>query len=591
MALSPFITHAETAAGGHGRSTAGTRTSMTAAVASDVIVVAGILVLFGTIAWMLPDVDATLGPEGPPSHISTDPANLPYYTLRSLLRMAVALLFSLIFTFIYGLAAARLRRVGKVLTLLLDILQSVPVLGFLSATITIWITLFPHSMLGVEAASVFAIFTSQAWNMTFSFRNSLLTEPQELDEAARSFRLTRWQRFWKLDVPNSTIPLLWNCMMSVSGGWFFLTASEMISVNNTTYALPGIGSFVEESAANRELGNIGLAIVAMILVVLLIDIGVWRPLIIWSQKFRNEQSSADAPRSSLVLNVIRRSHIDDLLGAAFRPIGEALDVAMRPLGRTGARWPLRGAGRRAGDVVFAAACAGVLIAAAAGLVSTIGNGPGLAELGTALYDGGLTFLRVAVLTLVCSVIWVPIGASIGMNPRLSRMLQPLIQILSSFPANFVFPLATLVFIAWGIDINWGSILLMALGAQWYILFNVIAGANSIPSDLVEMTRNLGVTGFLRWRTLILPSVFGAWCEGGITAAGGAWNASIVSEVVSYGNHTLVARGLGSYITQATESGQTARVVIGVAVMSAIVVIVNRVFWAPLQRLASRRFSL
>ncbi|WP_300765800.1 ABC transporter permease subunit, partial [uncultured Bifidobacterium sp.] len=268
MSLSPFIGTGQQASGGK---PASTRT----AILSDVIVVTGILVLFSAIAWILPDVGAKLGPEGPPSRISIDPSNLPYYTLRSLLRMAVALLFSLVFTLLYGLAAARLRRMGKVLTLLLDILQSVPVLGFLSATITIWIALFPHSMLGVEAASVFAIFTSQAWNMTFSFRNSLLSEPQELDEAARSFRLTRWQRFWKLDVPNSAIPLLWNCMMSVSGGWFFLTASEMISVNNTTYALPGIGSFVEESAAQRRLGNIGLAIVVMVLVVLLIDLCVW----------------------------------------------------------------------------------------------------------------------------------------------------------------------------------------------------------------------------------------------------------------------------------------------------------------------------
>nr|WP_314685815.1 ABC transporter permease subunit [uncultured Bifidobacterium sp.] len=568
-----------------------TPASFASRLVSDVLVIIGVLALFGVIAWVLPDVTASTGPSGPPSEISTDPSHLPYYALRSVLRMGIALLFSLIFTFLYGLAAARLRRVGKVLVLLLDILQSVPVLGFLSATITIWLTLFPHSMLGVEAASIFAIFTSQAWNMTFSFHHSLLSEPQELDEAARSFRLTRWQRFWKLDAPNSAIPLLWNCMMSVSGGWFFLTASEMISVNNATYALPGIGSYVEQAAARQEVGHIGLAILTMVVVVLLIDMLVWRPLTVWSQRFRNEQGSAEGPRSSLVLSVIRRSHLDDLTASVFRPIGDAMDVITRPLGRTGSRWPADPSGRRTGDIAFTTVCCALLAAGAVTLGVLIHQGPGFAELGRAFADGGLTFLRVALLTLVCSAIWVPIGATIGMKPRLSRALQPVIQVLASFPANFIFPFATLLFVAWNVDINWGSILLMALGSQWYILFNVIAGASAIPSDLEEMTRSMGVRGPLRWRTLILPSVFGAWCEGGITAAGGAWNASIVSEIVTYGDHTLVAKGLGSYITEATQRGDAPRIIIGVAVMSAIVVAVNRVFWQPLQRLASRRFSL
>lgn len=565
--------------------------SFTKRLVSDCVVIAGILAVFGLIAWILPAIDAPVGPEGIPSTVSTDPSNLPYYALRSVFRMTIALFFSLIFTFIYGLAAARSRRLGKILIPLLDILQSVPILGFLSATVTIWLALFPGSMMGVEAASIFAIFTSQAWNMTFSFYRSLQSEPKELDEAVRNLRLSHWQRFWVLDVPNSMIPLLWNMMMSVGGGWFFLTASEMISVNNRTYALPGIGSYVEAAAVEQSPGKIGWAILTMVIVVLAIDILVWKPLTAWAEKFRITQSESTEPKRSAVLTLIRQSHIDDLLGRIFRPVGQFLNWATRPLGRTGSTWGAKPSRRRAGDVVFALIVGVLVIAGTAELLISISRTTGLGELATAFGLGGITFLRVALLTVLCSIIWVPVGAIIGMNPKVSRLIQPVVQVLASFPANFIFPFVVMLFVTWNIGINGGSILLMALGTQWYILFNVIAGASAIPDDLVEMTRNFHITGWMKWKTLILPAVFGSWVTGGITAAGGAWNASIVSEIVSYGHHTLVAKGLGSYIAEATAYAEGMKTIIGVTVMSIFVVAVNYLFWNPLERLAARRFNI
>lgn len=312
----------------------------------------GALVLLGALAYLLPALGAPIGPAGIPSHVSTDPVNLPYYALRSLFRMFAALIISLVFAFLYGLAAARSRRLGAVLIPLLDILQSVPVLGFLSATISIWLVLFPGSIMGVEAASIFAIFTSQAWNMAFSFYNSLTSEPADLDEAVRLMRLTRWQRFWKLDVPNAMIPMLWNCMMSMGGGWFFLTASEMISVNKRTLALPGIGSFVEEATAEQDLGKVGLAILTMIVVVLLIDFLLWKPLTAWAEKFRYTSSQSSEPRHSLVLTVIRLSGVKDLLGLVGHPLTDLLDRITRPMGRTGARWSRSGGRRHAGDLFW-----------------------------------------------------------------------------------------------------------------------------------------------------------------------------------------------------------------------------------------------
>ncbi|MFU0464861.1 ABC transporter permease [Gardnerella vaginalis] len=558
---------------------------------SDIIVCVGIIALFGVSAFLLQRINQPIGPSGIPSAVSTDLINLPYYTLRSVFRMMLALIASLIFTIVYGSLAARSRRLGKVLIPLLDILQSVPILGFLSATVTIWLVIFPGSMMGVEAASIFAIFTSQAWNMTFSFHRSLLSEPKELDEAVRSLQLTHWQRFWVLDMPNAMIPLLWNCMMSVGGGWFFLTASEMISVNNHTYALPGVGSFVAQSAAENKLGNIWWAILSMIVVVLAIDFFLWKPLTAWSERFRITQSASDEERKSAILTLIRHSHADEVISKLFSPIREWLELATRPFGRTGAKWPRKASARKLGDLIFNIVTIVLILAAAAQMLYFVATRTGLQEFATAGVLGVLTFARVAVLIFVSSLIWVPIGVYIGVNPKISRIMQPVVQILASFPANFIFPFAIMWFMAWHIDLGWGSIILMALGTQWYILFNVIAGASAIPDDLREMARSFRLSRVLKWKTLILPAIFGSWCTGGITAAGGAWNASIVAEIVEYGKNRMATQGLGAYITNATTVGDSVKTLVGVTVMSLIVVLSNRLFWAPLQRYSAKRYVL
>jgi NitT/TauT family transport system permease protein len=559
--------------------------------AIDIVVFLAAAVLLGVIARVSSGIDVPFDQTSAPSTVSTDPTQLPYYAARSLLRMFAALGLSLLFTFIYATAAARLRRAQKVMLPVLDILQSVPILGFLSVTITGFIALFPGSQLGLECASIFAIFTSQAWNMTFAFYHSLSSQPRDLDEAARNMRLSRWQRFWRVDVPSGMIPLVWNGMMSFGGGWFFLVASEALSVNNHHYALPGIGSYVATATADGDLGKVFIAIGVMVIMVVGVNVVFWRPLTAWAERFRVEESEAtEAPRS-IVLNLLRRSHVPTLLGRLFGWLVSPLDRLMAVFGL--AEYPLRTSPRRrrAGDVVFAVV---VLVAVTYGVFrigAYINATAGFGEVIHALGLGLVTFGRVIVLVIAATLIWVPIGVWIGLNPKVSRLAQPVVQVLASFPANFLFPIATAVLVSTGISLNWGGIVLMSLGAQWYILFNVIAGASSVPNDLREAAANLQLPRALWWRRLILPAIFPSYVTGGITAAGGAWNASIVAEVVSYGSITLVATGLGAYISQATSAGDSPRILIGVLVMSFYVVSLNRLFWRRLYALAQRRYSL
>jgi NitT/TauT family transport system permease protein len=557
----------------------------------DVLVFAALLALLFGLLRLAPALNAPFLPRTAPSAVSTDPANLPYYAVRSLLRMFIGLILSVLFTFVYAEAAARLRRAEKVLIPLLDILQSVPVLGFLTVTVTAFINLFPGSELGLECASIFAIFTSMAWNMTFAFYHSLISQPRDLDEAARIMRLTKWQRFWRLDVPNGMIPLVWNGMMSFGGAWFFLAASESISVLNHTYALPGIGSYVAAAIKQGSLGEVGIAIAVMIFMVIAVNVVFWRPMVAWSERFRAEESAAAERPRSVVLDVLRRSSVPDLVSRPFRPAGRFLDRTTRPFGL--AEHPLQRPVVRArtGDVFFAGAVSAVVIYGAWRALDYVHAHTGLGAFGPAFVAGAATFGRVVALLVIASVIWVPVGVWIGMDPRVSRLAQPVVQVLASFPANFLFPFATAFFVATHISLNIGGIFLMALGAQWYILFNVIAGASAIPSDLREAMRLMGVRGWLRWKNFILPAIFPAYVTGGITAAGGAWNASIVAEVVSYGTHHLKALGLGEYIAQAATVGDFPKILVGVAVMSVYVVGLNRLVWRRLYRLAETRYSL
>ncbi|MEV7598121.1 ABC transporter permease subunit [Kitasatospora sp. NPDC089797] len=557
----------------------------------DLLVAAALVAgLYGLLR-LAPSLDAPFLPDQAPSTVSTDPSDLPFYAVRSLLRMFVALIASVLFTFVYATAAARLRRAEKVLLPILDILQSVPILGFLSITVTAFINLFPGSTLGLECASIFAIFTSMAWNMTFAFYYSLVSQPRELDEAARVMRLTKWQRFWRLDVPSGMIPLVWNGMMSFGGAWFFLAASESISVLNHHYALPGIGSYAATAIGNGDLDQVGIAIGVMVVMVIGVNVLFWRPMTAWSERFRVEESEAAERPRSVVLDLLRRSSLPELAGRPLRPLGPALDRATRVFGL--AEHPLsRPASReRTGDVFFAGAVAAVVLYGAWQAFDYLHRTVGLGEFGHAFAVGAATFVRVLVLLAVSTVVWVPVGVWIGMNPRVTRFAQPVVQVLASFPANFLFPFATAVFLALGISLNLGSVLLMALGAQWYILFNVIAGASAIPSDLREAMTGFQVRGRLRWRAFILPAVFPYYVTGGITAAGGAWNASIVAEVVDYGSHHLTATGLGAYIADATGTGDFPRILVGVSVMSVYVVALNRLLWRRLYRLAETRYAL
>ena len=556
---------------------------------ADGVVVLGVLALLALIAHVGSAAMVSFRPPDVSPTISLDPRNLPEYAIRSTTRMFIALGASMLFTLIYGSVAAHNRRAERVLVPLLDILQSVPVLGFLSITVTGFIALFPGSLLGLEAASIFAIFTSQVWNMTFSFYQSLRTVPKELSEAAALYRLSRWHRFTRLEAPSAAIPLLWNAMMSFGGGWFFVAASEAISVLNKDYTLPGIGSYVAAAVSAQDLSALGWAIVTMAVIILLVDQLFWRPLVAWSDKFRLEQSSSgDAPQS-WVYDLLNSSRIPSLCSSALAPAIAALDRLMSVLlGRVSdgaGESESPGADRLYNLSLWLAI--GALIAAVVHFVLVT---VGLAEVATAFRLGIDTLLRVTVLLVFATLIWTPIGVVIGFNPRLAGRLQPVVQFLASFPANFIFPFATLFFIRSHISLDWGSIVLMALGAQWYILFNAIAGAQTIPSDLREMADDVGLKGLERWRKLIIPGIFSAWVTGGVTASGGAWNASIVSEVVSWGGTTLTANGLGAYIAQATSAGDWPRITLGIGMMSLFVVGINRLLWRRLYGLAERKYQ-
>ncbi|HKT59949.1 MAG TPA: ABC transporter permease subunit [Gemmatimonadales bacterium] len=555
---------------------------------ADLAVILGTLTIVALVARIGAEAAGPFAPPAATPTVSLDPAALPEYAARSTLRMFVALGCSVVFTLVYGTIAAHSRRAERVLVPLLDVLQSVPVLGFLSVTITGFIALFPGSLLGLEAASVFAIFTSQVWNMTFSFYQSLRTIPTDLLEAARLYRLSRWERWTRLEVPAAMIGLVWNAMMSFGGGWFFVAASEAISVLNRSYTLPGIGSYVAAAVAERDLHALGAAILTMAIVILLVDQLFWRPLVAWADRFRLELSTAEIVPQSWLLDVLQRAKLPRQVGRLL-PSG-AIDRGLARLTRVRDgrqdRSPSRGLDRAYNAALLLAL--GVLLALGARFVLSEVTP---AEVGRAGLLGLATFGRTIALLIAATLVWTPVGVAIGFNPRLARIAQPVVQLLASFPANFLFPFATVAFIWLGVTLDWGGILLMSLGAQWYILFNVIAGAMSIPTDLREMATSLGLTRWARWRTLIIPGIFSAWVTGGITAMGGAWNASIVSEIVRWGPTTLRATGLGAYIAEVTAAGDWPRIALGVGMMSLYVVTLNRLVWRRLYELAETRYRL
>ena len=523
--------------------------------------------------------------------ISLDPLYLPGYALRTGLRMLIALGLSLAFTFSYATWAAKSPRAGALLIPLLDILQSVPILGFISITVVFFLSIAPGRVLGAELAAVFAIFTSQAWNMAFSFYQSLRTTPSELTEAGRLFGLNAWARFWRIEVPFATPSLIWNMMMSMSGGWFFVVAAEAISVGHTNIALPGIGSYIAEAIAERNLTAIAWAIGAMAAVIVIYDQLLFRPLVSWADRFRIEEEQGETAPETWVLTAFRRSRLIERMTAPVRALVRWSYYLAPPalLPRIAGR---RGAvASRAGDLIWYGLIAVVSALALWRTASFIGEHFTLADAGHAIALGVLTMLRVFVLIALASLVWTPIGIYVGLRPRLTRIVQPLAQFLAAFPANLLFPVAVSLIVAFRLDPDIWLSPLMLLGTQWYILFNVIAGASALPRELRHVSDNLQIRGLLWWRKVALPCVFPYYVTGAITASGGSWNASVVAELVGWGHETVKAHGLGAYIMQATIDGDFGRIVLGIAVMSSFVVIINRVLWRPLYRYAERKFRL
>jgi NitT/TauT family transport system permease protein len=553
-----------------------------------------LVVVLGLVALL---AEASRGLLAPLSQLDAAPLSLsvgrlPEYAARTTLRMFAALGLSLVFTLTYATWAARSPRAARVLVPLLDILQSVPILGFISVTVVFFMSLAPGRVLGAEFAAIFAIFTSQAWNMAFSFYQSLRTVPAELAEAARSFHLTPWMRFWQLDVPFALPALCWNMMMSMSGGWFFVVASESISVGHTSVALPGIGSYIALAIEQRNLTAIGWAIATMALVILVYDQLLFRPLIAWVDRFRVEQEVGAEPPPSWALTMLQRSRLIKALTVVFRAVVRwtSWKLPAHVPKRTAPR-VASAARSRVWDMLLLAV---VLTAGVLGLRHlghTVLEHTSLAELREVGMLGLLTLARVTILIAVASVIWVPVGVWVGLRPRAARFVQPVAQFLAAFPANLLFPLAVYAIIAWRLNPDIWLSPLMVLGTQWYILFNVIAGAAAMPAELRRAARNLHVGGWLWWRRVALPGVMPYYVTGAITASGGSWNAAIVAELASWGGTRVQARGLGAYIATATAAGDYHRILLGIATMCLFVVAINRVLWRPLYYYAERHYRL
>jgi NitT/TauT family transport system permease protein len=521
--------------------------------------------------------------------LSLDPVHLPEYAARTTLRMLAALVVSFIFTLTYATWAAKSERAGKLLVPILDILQSVPILGFLSLTYVFFMSLAPGRVLGAEFAAIFVIFTSQAWNMAFSFYQSLRTVPTELSEAAESFRLSPWMRFWQLEVPFGLPALVWNMMMSMSGGWFFVVFSESISVGHTTVNLPGVGSYIAVAIEHKNLAAIGWAIGTMLLVILLYDQLLFRPLVAWADRFRVEQDPGVRVPSSWALTMMRRSRVVQAGKLGFHAV---VLWTSRVVKRDDAPPPdPKARAKRGRDIIWVGL---VAIAIALGLWHIVAVLVANTPVAEALHVCGLaviTMLRVFVLIALASVVWVPIGVWVGLRPRATQIVQPIAQFFAAFPANLLFPIAVYGIVTWKLAPDIWLSPLMILGTQWYILFNVIAGASAVPAELRYAAENFGVKGWLWWRKVALPGILPFYVTGAITASGGSWNAAQAAELANWGNRTVEAHGLGSYIANAAAAGDFHRLVLGISVMSLFVVVINRLFWRPLYYYAERKYRL
>ena len=531
-----------------------------------------------------------LGPFNPHIEISRDPTKLPMYAAYSLLRMAVAYILSLAFALVYGYVAAYNPKAERIMIPLLDILQSIPVLSFLPGVMLAMVALFPHHQIGVEMGAILLIFTGQVWNMAFSFYSSLKSIPRDIRETAKIYRFNWYQRFTQLELPYAAIGLVWNSMMSVAGGWFFLMACEMFVLGARDFRLPGLGSYLQTAASAGDTQAIFWGVGVMILVIVLLDQIVWRPVIAWAEKFKMEQvESADVPHSWF-LNVIQGSRgLIRLRKRVIRPLQERLAMHFVRQHDSAEDAPPVLWKVWTGRAIAAIAVVAVLYAVTRAIAMLIGlDGSEYREL---LTGAGATFLRV-VAALVIGAAWtIPAGVAIGFNPKLARIAQPLAQIAASVPATALFPIVLLVLIRIGGGLGLGSIVLLLLGTQWYILFNVIAGAMAIPTDLKEASDLFKFNRAQRWRKLILPGIFPYLITGMVTASGGAWNASIVAEYFRLKDKTFTTVGLGATISRASDAGNFDLLLASTIVMAIVVVTVNRLVWRRMYRLAATRYTL
>jgi NitT/TauT family transport system permease protein len=531
----------------------------------------------------------------PSAQISQSARALPLYAFYSVVRIGVAYLLSLIFAVGYGYYAAYHPRVEAFMIAVLDILQSIPVLSFLPGVMLVMVSLLPTRQLGVEMGAILLIFTGQVWNMAFSFYSSIRSIPRELREASQIYGFTAWQRFWQLELPFSAIGLVWNSMVSVAGGWFFLMACEMFVLGDRDFRLPGLGSYLQTAAGNGNTRAMIWGLAVMIAIIVATDQLIWRPVIAWADKFKFEQVESSHRATSPILYALRNSNaISWLHEQTILPLGERIyhGLAVRRL-RALAR-PERSAASRQRSLITNSTLFIVLLAAAifaafhAVLLLRQLHGAEILEL---LKGAGATFLRVNASLLIAALWTIPVGVAIGFNPRLARIAQPLAQIAASVPATALFPVLLIALVHAGGGLGIGSIALMLLGTQWYILFNVIAGAIAIPSDLKEVAGLFHFGSVQRWKTLILPGIFPYLITGMVTASGGAWNASIVAEYFHLHGQTLSTLGLGAEISRATDHGQFDMLLMATIIMALMVVTINRLVWRPLFQLAETKYRL
>jgi NitT/TauT family transport system permease protein len=558
----------------------------------DLIALAVIMAVLTGIARAYHGISAPLPPANAPV-ISLDYGELPYYALRTALRMFAALGASFVFTFIYATLAAKSRRAEMVLIPILDILQSVPILGFLSFTVTFFLGLFPGNVLGAECAAVFAVFTSQAWNMTFSLYQSLRTVPRDLDEVARGFRLTGWQKFWQLEAPFAVPGLIWNTMMSMSGGWFFVVAAEAITVGDTTITLPGVGSYIAAANNAGRWDAIAAAVATMAIVILLYDQLLFRPIIAWAGKFRVELSVGQQVERSWVLDLLQRTNwirlgarpiFAGLRSASFWRLSFPRILPANPLTATPAA-------SRILDIAWIVIVVAVAVWGLSSVVAFVRTELAWPDVVEATILTFYTLIRVVVLMALATIVWVPISVWIGLRPRWAEAVQPIAQFLAAFPVNLLFGAAVSLILVFKLNPDiWLSVLIV-FGTQWYIVFNTIGGAAAFPNDLREAATNFRVHGWDWWRQVILPGVMPYYITGAITASGGSWNASIVAEYVKWQDQTVTAHGIGDYIAEATDKGDFPKIVLGVAIMSIFVTLFNRLFWRQLYAYAERRLRL